>query len=118
MTGILIGWIMGVASIIALRRALRPLPPVPQLQLFREPPVPSAIPTPPPVPPELALAASIGQIVSDGMDRVESMRTFGADRFLTLMPMPDGTCWSLTVVRHDDETTARAYYQPVPAVTH
>ncbi len=77
-----------------------------------------AFPTMLPMPPEPELATRIGQVLSDGMDRVEAMRHFGADRFLTFMPMPDGTCWSVTVVRHPDEAAAKASYSRVPAVTH
>lgn len=66
--------------------------------------------------PEPCFHAQIGKVISDG--RVDAMRSFGADRFLTFLPMPDGTCWSLTVVHHPDEASAKASYSRVPARTH
>lgn len=54
-----------------------------------------------------ATALRVGRVLSDGMDRVERMRPWGADRYRTIMPMPDGSCWSVTVVRHDSEADAK-----------
>lgn len=70
------------------------------------------------IPAEPDLHRQIGKVLSDGMDRVDAMRAFGADRFLTFMPMPDGTWWSVTVVRHPDEAAAKGSYPRVPAVVH
>lgn len=54
-----------------------------------------------------ATALRVGKVLSDGMDRVERMRPWGADRYRTIMPMPDGSCWSVTVVRHESEADAK-----------
>lgn len=112
--------IMALATIGVIRQLGRPAATDHQSTLFHTPPAPAAMAPPPSpaLPPEPDVNAQIGRVVSEGMDRVEAMRLFGADRFMTFLPMPDGTCWSLVVVRHADERAAKGYYQPVPAVTH
>lgn len=49
----------------------------------------------------------IGAVISDGMERVDRLRWTGADAFQTLMPMPNGECWSVLVRRFPDEPSAR-----------
>lgn len=54
-----------------------------------------------------SLEHQIGTVIATGMDRVDQLRYAGADAFQTLMPMPNGECWSVMVRRFPDEPSAR-----------
>jgi hypothetical protein len=109
------GLLLAALTVLLVRR-LSPTEPIAAPRLFGPPEPPVLVVAP--QPDEFCLITKIGEVVSHGMDRVDAMRQFGADRFLTFMPMPDGTCWSLTVVHHPNEATAKASYRPAPLVTH
>lgn len=74
-------WTLGEGSVRLVRRWCRPTP--------------------------TTLEHQIGAVISDGMDRVDQLRWTGADAFQTLMPMPNGECWTVLVRRFPDETSAR-----------
>lgn len=67
---------------------------------------PARIRPAPPVP--QTLEHRIGTVIATGMDRVDQLRWTGADAFETLMPLPNGECWSVMVRRFPDEPSARA----------